>query len=161
MGAQNVRLLGLNVAFAPDGAADAVLGTVVQRAAKALPQSATEPLFTVAGGRVRITQILGEITTVVQAQACTLKLSANPTVGAAVDVCATLDINALAVGKLLGITGTFANAMVEGLALPAQAAPTIVAPGTIDAITGASNTGGFRWTLRYAAIDEGATVVAA
>lgn len=161
MGSQNVRLSGLSVEFGPDGSAQSRLGSVVQRSAKILPQSATEPLFTVSGGRVMIVQILGEVTTVIQTQACNLKLNANPTVGTSVDICADLNISALAVGILLGITGTFATAMAQGLALVAQASPTVVSAGTIDAITSASNTGGFKWTVRYVPIDDGATLVAA
>ena len=161
MGAQNVRLLGLNVAFAPDGSADSILGAVVQRATKALPATTTEALFTVSGGRVMIRQILGEVTTVIQTQACNLKLNANPTVGSSVDICADLNISALAVGILLGITGTFATALAQGLALVAQAAPTIVSAGTIDAITSATNTGAMKWTARWMPIDEGAVLVAA
>lgn len=148
--------------FDGDAAAKLGLGVVVQRATAALPQTTAHALFTVTGGRVLVTQIVGEVTTVIQTQANNAKLVANPTAtGSSVDMCAVLDITAKAVATLFGITGTASDAMVSGLAIKAQVAPIIVQAGTIDLDCAASNTGSVRWTLRFFPLDDGASVSAA
>lgn len=132
------------------------------RATAALPQTAAGALFTITG-RVKILQILGEVTTVIQTQLDNAKLVANPTVGADVDICAVKDITAAAVGTQLSITGTFATAMVQTAsgALVYQAAPVLVAAGTLDLNCSASNTGSVKWLIDYQPIDPGAVIVAA
>ena len=72
--------------------AGVVLGVRVDRATAALPQTAAAAIFTVTGGRVAIMGILGEVTTAIQNQANNTKLTANPTVGTSVDLCAVLSI---------------------------------------------------------------------
>lgn len=135
---------------------------VTTRASATLPATTKTPYFTVTG-KVKILDIIGEVTTVVQTQACNTKIVATPTVGAAVDMCAVLDITAAAVGSLFTITGTLANAMVKTVSAcgVAQAAPLIVTAGTIDLSTAATNTGATKWTVRYEPIDAGAMVIAA
>tara|TARA_Y100000034_G_C6905929_1_gene420363 strand:- start:371 stop:814 length:444 start_codon:yes stop_codon:yes gene_type:complete len=135
---------------------------IVMRDTAALPQTAQAALFTVTG-RVIVTQIVGEVTTVIETKANATKLVANPTVGADVDLCATDDITADAVGTLYSITGTLANAMVATTsgAFVAQAAPTVVADGTIDLNCAASNTGSVKWTVHYIPLDNGSSVVVA
>lgn len=146
--------------------ADAVmymaLGKVVQRDTANLPQTATEALFTITGGRVLITSLVGEVTTVIQTQANNAKLQANPTAsGSSVDICANLDVTAKAVASLFAITGTLADAMVNGLAVKAQLAGIVAQTGTIDLVCSASNTGQVKWTLHYVPLDVGARVTAA
>lgn len=139
------------------------LGVPVERAAANLPQTTQSALFTVAGGRVMITGLIGEVTTVIQAQANATKVVSNPTTGTDVDLCATLDINGKEAGTLFGITGIFANAMVganAGAGIIGERKP-VVPIGTIDLNCAASNTGAVKWTLFYLPIDDGATVVAA
>lgn len=132
------------------------------RSAATLPATAATPYFTVTG-RVKIVQILGEVTTLIQTQACNAKLIANPTVGADVDLCAVLDITAGAVGAQFSITGTLANAMVKTVSGAGvyQAAPVLVTAGTIDFSTSATNTGATKWLVDYQPIDPGAIIVAA
>lgn len=141
----------------------AILGARVDRATATLPQTTAGALFTVSGGRVAITSIVGEVTTVIQTQANNTKLTANPTTGTSVDICAALNISADEVGTLYGITGAFATAMggVNAGALAGMLAPVIVNAGTIDLDCAASNTGAVKWSLTYAPIDDGATIVAA
>jgi len=149
-------------AFHADAARKLLLGNTVDRAIAPLPQTATEAIFTVAGGRVLITELLGEITTAVQAQTTNAKLQANPTAaGSSVDICANVDLNAATVATLLSLTGTFATAMQKGLAVVALTTPIIVQAGTIDAVTGASSTGAWKWKISYIPLDAGASVVAA
>jgi len=135
---------------------------VTTRASATLPATTATPLFTVTG-KVRLIDIVGEVTTLVQTQANNAKLIANPTVGADVDLCAVLDITAGAVGALFTITGTLATALVKTVsgAGVAQAAPLIITAGTIDLSCSATNTGATKWTVRYEPIDPGAMIIAA
>ena len=132
------------------------------RAVAALPATTATPYFTVTG-RIKLLAILGEVTTVVQTQANNTKLIANPTVGADVDLCAVNDITADAVGTIYGITGTLANAMIATTSGAGvyQAAPLLIAAGTIDLSCAATNTGATKWLIDYQPIDPGAFVVAA
>lgn len=137
-----------------------LFGIKVDKATAALPQTATGTLFTVAGGRILLTSIVGEVTTVIQTQANNTKLVSTPTTGTAVDLCAVLDITADEVGCLYGITGTFATAMVGSNAgatvIPATR---IVIPiGTIGLSCAASNTGSVKWSMTYVPLDDGASV---
>ena len=138
-------------------------GRIVERDTATLPQTTAGALFTIAGGKVLITSIVGEVTTVIQTQANNTKLTANPTTGSSVDMCANLDISADEVGCLYGITGTPANALIgtnAGLT-PAMAKGLILNTGTIDLACAASNTGAVKWTINYIPIDENATIVVA
>jgi hypothetical protein len=142
---------------------DMRLGVRVDRATATLPQSTYSSLFTVTGGRVAITQIIGEVTTVMQTQANNTKLTARPTTGTAVDICAVLNTTADEVGCLYGISGLNSDALigVNAGALPGQLREVIVPVGTIDLDCAASNTGSVKWTVFYHCIDDGAAVVAA
>lgn len=141
----------------------AIFGERVERATDTLPQTTAEALFTVSGGRVLVTSIVGEVTTVIQTQANNTKLVANPTTGTSVDICAVLDISADEAGCLYGITGTFADAMVgaNAGATVAPARPVVVPVGTIDLSCAASNTGSVKWSITYVPLDDGAAIVAA
>jgi hypothetical protein len=141
-------------------------GTKVERATAALPQTAASAIFNVTTGRVLITSIIGEVTTVIQTQADATKLQFDPTdAGATQDLSATLDITADAVGTLYSITGTPATAMTDALNFLGSdkvlARPLILKPGSILLNCAASNTGSVKWTVTYLAIDTGAAVAAA
>ena len=133
----------------------------VQRATGILAQTGTRPLFAITG-RVVLTHLLGEITTVIQAQADATKLINTPNVGSAVDLCATNDITGDVVNGFYTITGTAANAMVNSTTSPAFkiASPVTLQPGTLDMNCAASNTGSVKWTLMYYPLDNGAAVYA-
>jgi hypothetical protein len=137
-----------------------VEGIAVERATALPPQTATENLFTVAGGRVLLKQIIGEVTTAIGNVANNTNLSFNPTDGAAGNMCAVLDIDNDAVGTVYGITGTVATAMQDSVnVLLAQATPHILKPGTIDLICAANSvTGAIKWTVIYVPIDDGAYI---
>ena len=143
--------------------ADVGLGMRVDRATGTLPQTTQSALFTVTGGRVAITAIVGEVTTVIETKANDTKLVANPTTGTDVDLCTVLDITADEVGCLYGITGTVGDAMIGANAgatqLPANAV--VVNAGTVDLNCAASNTGSVKWSIFYLPIDDGAYVTAA
>jgi len=138
-------------------------GARVDRATATLPQTTASALFTVAGGRVAITSIIGEVTVAIQNQANNTKLTSAPTTGTAVDICAVLNTAADEIGCLYGISGLNSDALI-GLnagALPGQVRDVIVPIGSINLDCAASNTGSVKWTLFYVPIDAGATVVAA
>jgi len=141
-------------------------GTLVSKATAALPATTTAALFTIAGGRVLVTSIIGEVTTVIQTQADATKLQFDPTdAGATQDLCATLDITADAVGTMYSITGTPATAMQDALnfvsADKTLARPLVLKPGSILLNCAATNTGSVKWSLTYLPLDEGASVSAA
>lgn len=143
-----------------------LLGVKVDRATAALPQTATSTLFTVTGGRVLLTSIIGEVTTVIQTQADNTKLTFDPTdAGATQDLCAVLDITADAVGTVYGITGTPGTALQDALNfLPSNKAmtvPILLKPGAILLDCAASNTGAVKWSASYIPYDNGAALVAA
>tara|TARA_R100001480_G_scaffold7322_1_gene14894 strand:+ start:8130 stop:8591 length:462 start_codon:yes stop_codon:yes gene_type:complete len=140
-----------------------VLGARAKRVDAALPQTAAEAIFTVTGGKVMITGIIGEVGTIIETQANDTKLTANPTTGTSVDICATLDITADEAGTLYSITGTLADALVGTTAgaVAAQAKGVVVNAGTIDLDCAASNTGSVAWTIFYVPVDDGATIEAA
>jgi len=141
----------------------AVLGKLVVRATALLPQTTDEAIFTITGGRVMVTSIIGEVTTVIETQANNTKLKFNPTAaGADTDLCAVLSITADAVGTLYSITGDHSDAMKDGLlTLETDALlerGIILSPGDIELDCAASNTGSVKWSLRFVPIDTGASI---
>jgi len=140
-----------------------LLGLHVTRATATLPQTTQHALFTVSGGRIALTAIVGEVTTIIQNQANNTKLIATPTTGTAVDLCAVLNIAADEVGCLYGITGLFSDALV-GAAAGASVLPRnriVIPEGTIDLHCAASDSGAVAWDLWYVPLDAGAAVAAA
>ncbi|MEU6781485.1 hypothetical protein ABZ912_19955 [Nonomuraea angiospora] len=140
-----------------------LLGTRVDRATATLPQTATGSLFTVAGGRVLVTSIVGEVTVAVQNQANNTKLVATPTTGSVNDLSATVDVANLGVGGLLGATGLAGDALVKstGGGVSNLRNPVVVAIGAIGLSCAASNTGSVKWSITYIPLDNGASVTAA
>ena len=136
------------------------LGTrVVERTAAVLPATTATAYFTVTG-RVLLTQIVGEVTTIASATATSIKLIANPTVGADVDLCTATVITSDAAGTIYNITGTLSDALVATTsgAVIAQANSILVAAGTIDLDATATNTGATKWTLHYIPLDYNSKV---
>src|SRR3990172_3669662 len=90
-----------------------LLGEQVSRAAAVLPASATTtPYFTVTGGRVIITSLVGVLTAINDGAATTLKFSAVPTVGTATNMSAVSGSLANAeIGCLLSLDGVIATAL--------------------------------------------------
>lgn len=122
-------------------------------------------VFTIAGGPIEIQNILALCVTGNNATASTLLYFADPTLGAAANLCAasaTLG-NAVA-GTFVNITGTLANAAVitaTGTAI-SQAGRIVVPVGIIGLTVGVGSTTG-TWTInmRYKPLARGVTVTAA
>lgn len=136
------------------------LGVRVDRAV-ATHDNATTPYFTVAGGPVLLTGLLGTVVVASGANLCSW--AATPTTGAATSVSGDLDINGLVAGTHLTITGVgnavmTSNASVTGLAM--MATKVIVPIGTLDFIAAAAD-GSTIWSMWYKPLAVGATVVVA
>ncbi len=139
--------------------ADIGLGMRVDRATQGM---ADETIFTIAGGNVMVTMILGEVTTILETAANNTKLTATPTTGTAVDICADLDTTGIEEGGFLTITGTATDALQKANAgsIKMQATPIVVAPGVIAINVGAAKTGSVKWSLWYRPLEDGAYVTA-
>ena len=147
-----------------DAIAQFVWGVRVDRATATLPQTAHAAIFNITGGRVIVNLIVGGVTTIIQAQANATKLTAIPTVGSSVDLCATGDINGLEVGGTIVVpVATFATAMQfsNAGANIIAANPFLCNVGAIHLNCAASNTGSVKWSIFFTALDDGATVTAA
>jgi hypothetical protein len=143
-------------------------GNIVTKAAANLPQSATATLFTVSGGAVLVTGLVGIVTTVVQSSDPVLSLGTAPTVGTAQTsgIATTTVLTSAEVGTLVTVASS--AGLPTGLAVMATAAkagsavylanPFVVSAGTITWTTGASKTGAMKWYLTYIPLDDGASV---
>jgi len=131
----------------------------VERAAANLPQGGASPIFQVSGGKCMV-EIIGEVDTIIQSGENNMKLTANPSVGADVDLCAQLDIDTDAVGTIYHLTGTLTDALVAATsgASESQVSGIIVAPGTIDLYCSGSKTGKVKWSLFYIPLEAGAVI---
>lgn len=143
-----------------------VLGNLVTKAAQNLPQSATANLYTVAGGSVLVTSLLGLVSgTAIGATVTTLAVGTAPTTGTAntAGIATATAITSLEIGTWVGPQASAgkAGALVAGahagdaLFTPL---PFVVPAGTITWTTSASDTGQMAWYLTYVPLDTGASV---
>lgn len=145
----------------------ALFGTLVERAAATIPQTATQSIFTVAGGRIVVTGLVGEVTTAIGAVATTLSIGLTPTVGSSSldSVSSASAITSKQVGVLLAPALTAGNGLAVGTnaGFPVQIAGSAftVPAGSITITTSASTTGAIKWALLYVPLDADATVAAA
>lgn len=138
-------------------------GIAVSRATATLPASTLGNLFAVSGGRVLLKYLVGEVTTIIQAQACTVKVTSTPTTGTAVDLSAvSASISGLEVGGKFGLPAAAATALVTGNAggILTALSSWVIPIGNIGITTSATNTGSVKWDLIYVPLDAGASVVA-
>lgn len=151
-----------------------LLGVRVEKSAFTLPATTSTAMFTVSGGRVIITSLIGEVTTAVQAQACNLNVTIDPEgAGAAADLVAATEINGDAAGTFYTVSGVQADLLgsqtAGGTQVPthalarvgAGASGFVVPAGSILLKTSATNTGATKWVMTYIPLDEGASVAAA
>lgn len=139
-------------------------GYQVLKTATALPQTATATLFTITGGRVIITSLIGTVSTAIQNQACTLALGTVPTTGTA---SSTGIATATSIANLEAGTHFYLPSAKGALTVNANAgaaaqlfagAAYVVSAGTVSWTTSASNTGAVSWALTYLPLDTGAAV---
>lgn len=141
--------------------ADLKLGLRVDRAAAAHAAAVTA-YFTIAGGPVLLTALVGTVT--VEAVGITnFHWETLPTNGAVSPVSALLDVDPAIVGSLLTITGVGSTAMTYNASATGLAMMTtrVVLPiGALNAEISAAS-GSTSWSLFYIPLDEASYVVAA
>lgn len=138
-----------------------LFGTAVSKSTGTLAAT-TISLFTVAGGMVVVTSIIGRVTTAITV-ANSYKLQHNPTTGTTTDLVAATDIGTTdtPAGNLLGFTGVKADSIITGPgSAPTLAKPLILTEGVIESVS-AGTDGVIVWTLTYVPLDDSASVVAA
>lgn len=149
--------------------AQGIIGVRVDRATSTLPQSTTVGIFTIAGGRVLVTSLVGEVTTAIGAGTTPDgKLIYNPTAaGTSFDLCTAVSLASDAVGQQYYIAGNVATpgallvAGAVGQANPVFAQALLLSEGAIEFNMDESVTGAIQWSLSYIPYDDGATVTAA
>lgn len=145
-----------------------ILGSTLGSHPRWVQKQHTSPLTTgnifTFTGSIEIMAIFGRVTTVIQSQTTNIKLSVKNDALTTYDICANVDGNAAAVGTLLSITGTAANAGVltaNGVLAPTQASRIITScttSGVILATYGAASTGAILFHMMWRPISPGATV---
>lgn len=147
--------------------AQGIIGNVVQKSTGTLANGTTN-LFTIAGGRVLVMGILGEVTTVIGSTTSNAKLVYNPTAaGTSFDLCTAVDIASDAVKQqyhLAGNVGTVGALLVTGTvgqSNPVFALPLSLQAGVIEQNLSADPVGGvIQWSAFWVPIDDNATLVA-
>jgi hypothetical protein len=121
--------------------------------------SSTVPLFTIAGGLVVVTSIVGVVTTAITV-ANSYKLQSNPTTGTTVDICAATDLgtNDTAVGDTLSPAG--GGGIVRGLGVAGSSDGLVLPIGQIEHVSTGTD-GAITWYVTWYAYQDGATLVAA
>lgn len=156
-----------------------LMGVAVTKSLTA-PQNTSTALFNVTGGKVAVTSVVGEVTTVIGATTVNYNLTYTPSGGAAADLCAATVCTSDAVGTLYSLVSGVATDLLSiqsvsaigGTPVAASEAPNVtyahmlwrpmvVRAGALNWKTSASTTGVVAWTLTYIPIDNGASVAAA
>lgn len=132
--------------------------------------AATNTLFTVTGGAVMVTAMLGLVTTLIGSTATTLALGTAPTTGTAktAGIATATAITSAEVGTWVTPTNNTSTPGVAGaLSVGSNAGASaflgnpgfIVTTGTITSTTSANAGGGvFTWYLQWVPLDTGASV---
>jgi hypothetical protein len=120
----------------------------------------TIPLFTIAGGAVAISSMVGRVTTAITV-ANSYKLQHNPTLGTTFDLCAAADLGTVdtILGEILIVVGPRATPIAIGNQ-PMTSSKIICDTGQIESVS-AGTDGVILWLVTWAPIDVGATLVAA
>lgn len=156
------------MATLPTRVREFVLGLQVPRPSAILPASGVStPFFTVSGGLIYVTSLIGICTAAGDATATTLKFSAVPSVGAANDMCgASASLASAVIGTIVSVDGTAITIALQSSGPTAtgniggMAKCIAVAPGTINCVTANTNgTLAFQWYLSYIPLDGGVGVV--
>ncbi len=146
-------------------------GVKLDEPAAVLPATTTGNIFTVTGGRIVITSLVGQCTTVCSATATTLSIGLTPTTGTAQNagLATATAVTSSEVGTLVAVAAAAIGGSVPALVVGAKAGQAVnaphgigyvVQPGTITITTNATNTGAFSWTMTYVPYDDGASAAA-
>ena len=136
------------------------LGHRLVRPTATLPQTAAAAIFNINVGIVKMTLIIGRITTVLGAVG-NMSLEENPTVGTTEVLCAVIAAGAFAQDDLVGISGVPAEAMLPDSGatggIPGMTTDGVMLRvGTLDLRLSASSTGSIEWTVFYIPMEDGA-----
>lgn len=136
----------------------------VSKASATLPQTSTQNIFTVSGGRVLVKALIGEVTVAVGAGTTPdLKVTVVPTTGTAVDIATDVVIASDEVGTLYSVEGD-KTALLEtssGAITTTVGNGFAVSPGVIRIATSESTAGATKWDCYFQPLDPGATIVSA
>jgi hypothetical protein len=139
-------------------------GNQVTKSAAVVPNASASDLFTVSGGAVLVTSLVGKVTTVFTSSSTTLNMGPAPTTGTA---------NAAGIHDATVLTSAAVGAWVVPLLASGIATAGVVADaigwlsdegsfvcdqGFITYQASASNTGQIEWYLSYIPLDTGASV---
>lgn len=157
---------GLFIAPQVAPAAVAALAGDVAQKSVSTAAAGTLSLFTVAGGRVLVLELYGTPTVRVGAGAVTAKVQATSSNGDANDLCTAATIASAPVDRHYSVPGntitTLRTGSGEGGVAGILPPGIIVPPGTIQLVlVGNSGAGTMLWTVLWAPLDVGATLVAA
>ena len=150
-------------AYLQGRALERLLGIHVRKTAATVPQGTTQNIFTIAGGRVMLLGLIGEVTTQIGAGTTPdLKVTSAPTVGTAIDLATDVVIASDEVGTLYYVEGDgtalrpissgYAQMCTTGLVIPI---------GVIRIATTESTAGATKWDAWYVPLDDGASMVSA
>lgn len=152
------------------------LGEHVYRVPTAIPSNTNEALFTIAGGAILVTYLIGRVTTILAGAGVSLSVQHND--GVAADLlCTATVVTTDPEGTLYHFSADPATALVNlepGTALAGHGGflggdPTgqgvlgrgsLCPAGDIEALTNAACTGQLSWNLYYIPLHAGVTVVA-
>jgi hypothetical protein len=162
----------MSTILAGDQMRSLVLGVQVNKAAAILPATTVQTLFTISGGRILVTALIGEVTTVFDGTANSLSVEADPTVGAAADLAAATVCTSDIAGTLYTVNGIQAALLGTqkegGTEVPTHATAHVGVGGTGFVVpagviqlrtTATDTTGATKWTLMYVPLDTGASAV--
>jgi hypothetical protein len=121
--------------------------------------------FNVKGGMIFMIDLIGFVTTDIQAAATLLHWDTTPDVGAAAALCIDSgDLTGTAAGSMLILPAAAGSALTVPSGAYLKLFPIIgwvISPGTIDLHASATRTGVIRWSLWYIPLYEAAYVEAA
>lgn len=138
------------------------LGIHVSKSAATLPSSTTQDIFTVAGGRVWVRLLVGQVTTLVGSGTTPdLQVQIDPTTGTTVDVAADVVIADDEVGTLYLVEGDGTALVPISSGYVPVTQGFVLSPGIVQIVTSETTVGATKWDLWYWPLDDGASVVSA
>ena len=146
----------------------AIAGGIKVEKSSGATAASTTALFTVSG-LVVVESIIGEVTVAFDGTVTSISLNHDPTIGAAVDLCAATVVTSDAVGTIYGYLGDAITTLLvsSGTSAPGTAyAPMpnnkqVLMPGVIGHVGTAADAGTVNWRCIYWPLSDSASVVAA
>lgn len=138
-----------------------LFGNYVQKSTGTLAAT-TIPLFTISGGLVAVTSLVGRVTTAITV-ANSYKLQANPTTGTTSDLVAATDIGTTdtPAGDILSFDGVKTSSIQHGPgSAPTLMRPIVVNTGVIESVS-AGTDGVILWVVTWVPLTTGAALAAA